>query len=87
MQVIDKQSVADILAMESLAELHKARETIQLFEQKHGKIFARFEEDIGKGDEQFDEYDDYIDWKAAVKWQDELERRISELKHGYFKVA
>jgi len=87
MQVLNKKSVGEALAMESLAELHKVKETVGIYEQKYGKSLAQFEHQLENEQEEFEHYDDYIDWKAAVKWQDVLEERIEELKHGNFKVT
>ncbi|MCF7669440.1 MAG: hypothetical protein K9N48_06670 [Verrucomicrobia bacterium] len=87
MQVINKQSVADSLVLENLAELHKVKEMIRIFQDKHGKSLTKFEKQVKKEPELFEDYDDYIDWKAAAKWQQELERRIEELRNGRFKVA
>ena len=87
MQTIDKQSVADHLILENLAELHKVKERLRIFEKKYGKDFNAFEKQIRNEEEYFEHYDDYIDWKAALKWKQQLEQRIEDLKHGHFKVA
>ena len=87
MQTINKQIAGDALAMENLAELHKVRERIRLFESKYETTFEQFEQQVFRQKENFQHYDDYIDWKAAVKWRKELEQRIEELKHRSFEVA
>ena len=71
MQTIDKQSVADNLIIENLAELHKANESIRIFERKYGKDFSNFEKQIKSEEEHFEHYDDYIDWKAALQRKQE----------------
>jgi len=87
MQVINKKSVGETLAFECLAELHKVKETVRIFEHKYGKSLHQFENQLENEQEDFEHYDDYIDWKAAAKWKEVLEKRIEELKHGNFKIT
>jgi hypothetical protein len=87
MQTVQKETIADSLILENLAELHKIRETIRLLQEKHQCTFEAFEVALQQDEEDFQSYDDYIDWKAAIQWKRELEQRIDELKHGRFRVA
>ena len=82
MQVLNKKSVGETLALERLAELHKVKETVRIYERKYGQSLPQFENQLENEQEDFEHYDDYIDWKAAAKWQEVLEERIEELKHG-----
>jgi septation ring formation regulator EzrA len=87
MQVLNRESVAEKFAMENLSELHKVRESIRIYEKKYGTTLEEFEQQLEEQDEQFEHFDDYIDWKAAVKWRSVLEERLEELQHGDFKVT
>ncbi len=87
MQVINKKSVGETLAFERLAEWHKVKETVRIYEHKYGVSLHQFEEQLKNEQEDFEHYDDYIDWKAAAKWQEVLEERIEELKHGNFEIT
>jgi len=40
-----------------------------------------------KQDENFDDFDDYMEWKAYTKLSYEVLKRIEELKNGNFQIA
>ena len=87
MQVIDRQTVAEKLIGENLSELHRVRERIRIYEKKYGMKLEQFRERIEQEEENFEHFDDYIDWKAAETWRDEIETRIEELRNGAFRVV
>ncbi len=87
MQVIDKKSVADKVVMQDLSELHKVRETIRIYREKYGQSLSHFKEQMAEQPDDFEHFDDYIDWKAAVKQKELLEQRMEDLKHGDFEVT
>jgi len=47
--------------------LHRASECIRLFEIKYGKTFEEFERELKSSPENFEAWDDYMEWKACVK--------------------
>lgn len=88
MITVQKQSVANWLMAEYLANAYTANEKIRLFEQKYGQTWDEFSEEINNtSDEDFARWDDYIEWKACVKTAEDLAAKIDEVKHGNFEVA
>jgi hypothetical protein len=87
MRVIDKQSVGDLLILDALADLHSVRTRLTHFTRKYGTDVDAFEARVQSEPENFEHYDDLIEWKAFQAAGKELAERIEELKHGRFQVA
>ena len=87
MEVLTRQSVANSIIMENLSELHALREAVRFYESKYGQSLEHFERSLSEQEEDFQRFDDYIDWKGAARAACELEKRIKELRRGHFKVA
>lgn len=65
MTTIDLATIKAFYQANILYELHNASEKIRLFEIKYGCKFDIFEKNIkSKKEENFTEWDDYIEWKA-----------------------
>ena len=78
-------SKRDLLLHERLriiSELDPIREKIRLFEEKYGMPLEEFERKLKSSDESFEEWDDYIEWKAYVKKLRELESKLREIEHA-----
>ena len=88
MITIQKQSVANWLLAEYLATVHTVNEKTRLFERKYGQTWEEFTQTINKAtDEDYDRWDDYIEWKAYIKTAQDLSVKIDEVRHGNFEVA
>ena len=88
MITIQKQKVADWLMAEYLATSHAVKEKIRLFERKYGQTWEEFSKKVEvAAEEDFTQWDDYIEWKAYVKTAKELAFKIDEVKHGNFTIA
>ena len=87
MVIVHKQNIADILLMEALGELHQVREKLRLFQQKYQQSFEEFSSRLEREEENFERFDDYIEWKAYMQLLHEIEQKIEDLKHGNFQVA
>ncbi|MBA7539166.1 hypothetical protein ES705_31445 [subsurface metagenome] len=87
MITISKENISSILLMEAYSELYNAKEKISLFENKYNLNFENFNRKIKSEQENFQSYDDYIEWKAYIKILNETEQKINDLKNGNFTVA
>lgn len=67
-----QDSLKDIERLIKFYDLHIVREKIALFEEKYGKTFSEFEKEI-LSEEDFEKWDDYMEWKAYVKSLKDLE--------------
>ena len=87
MWTVPKDEVADLLRLDLLAKRREAREKAALFEQTYGQSFEAFEETVQRGEEDVEQWDDYIEWKAYSRLRHEIEQKIDALGRGDFKVA
>jgi len=88
MLVIDKHRVADWMVLSYLAEQRQLHEKIVMYEKKHGQTFKEFENETKqRGNEDFDEWDDLIEWQAYTNFYANITKTINDIKSGNFKVA
>ncbi|MCI5148287.1 MAG: hypothetical protein D3916_02635 [Candidatus Electrothrix sp. MAN1_4] len=80
MVTVYKQDIAEWLLMEYHATLHTVREKIRLFEQKYNLSWNDFKKRVEQAEqEDFSQWDDYIEWKAQMKISEELSAKIKEV--------
>ena len=66
-----QESLKDFEKLIKLYDLHIVKGKIALFEKKYGKTFSEFEKEV-LSEEDFEKWDDYLEWKAYVKSLKEL---------------
>ena len=67
MWTVSKTEVADLLKLDLLARLREAREKASLFERTHQQPFEAFEQAVLHEEENFAQWDAYVEWKAYRK--------------------
>ena len=87
MTVIHLEKVKDLYYADILYGLHVAQDKIKNFEIKYGKNFLEFEKKIKKSDEDFSEWDDYLEWKAFEKSYAELKSEQKDIENGNYKIS
>ncbi len=88
MVVINKEIAKDMYYANLLYEHHRVAEKIRLFEKKYGMSFIKFEKDIqGSKKEDFEKWDDYMEWKGYEKVLRKLIKEKRELEVGDYKVS
>ena len=88
MLVIEKQRVADWMLLSYHAEQRQLHDRIVIYENKYSQSFKEFEKNIKqKENESFDEWDDYIEWKAYNDFYSQITKMINDIKSGNFQVA
>ena len=80
MVVNETSAIKDAYYVSLLYELHIAREKLRLFEAKYRKNLAEFEKEVVSGKEDFEKWDDYLEWKAYVKLVEDLEKKKQQLE-------
>jgi hypothetical protein len=80
MVVNEASAVKDAYYVSLLYELHVAREKLRLFEAKYGKTLVEFEKEVTSRKEDFEKWDDYLEWKAYVKLVEDLEKKKQQLE-------
>ena len=88
MVVINNNTLKDLFYTNAIYELHKAEEKILLFEKKYNNSFDEFERNIkGSKEEHFEQWDDYMEWKAYSKSVIDLKTEIEDIKNGNYKIS
>ena len=87
MTTIDKKHISELLLMEAYADLHKVRDKINMFERKYNRKFEDFEDSMNSEEENFEKYDDYIEWKAYMTQLKDLQQKISDIKSGKLQIS
>ena len=69
-------------------EIHKVQEKRRLFNTKYGLAFGEFEKAVKRGDkEDFNKWDDYMEWKAYEKMIVKFNKEKKDLEIGNYKVS
>ena len=88
MVVIDKEKVKDMYYANLMYEHHRVTEKIRLFEKKYGVSFGEFEKSLKDSEkEDFEKWDDYMEWKGYEKVLQKLTKEKQELAVGNYKVS
>jgi phosphatidylserine/phosphatidylglycerophosphate/cardiolipin synthase-like enzyme len=88
MTVISKEKVKDMYYASLMYEYHRVTEKIRLFEKKYGMLFSEFEKRVkDSGKEDFEKWDDYMEWKGYEKVLHELKKEKKELEVGDYKIS
>ena len=88
MLVVDKHRVADWMLLSHLAEQRQLHEKILLYEKKYGQTYKEFRNRINKKEnEDFQEWDDLIEWQAYINFYSHISKTINDIKSGNFQVA
>ena len=87
MTTIDKKHISELLLMEAYADLHKVKDKINMFERKYNRKFEDFEDSMNSEEENFEKYDDYIEWKAYMTQLKDLQQKISDIKSGKLQIS
>jgi uncharacterized iron-regulated protein len=83
MITIDEQDIGHLLLLDDLASLHSAQEKLRLFERKYQTSLDEFSAALKASDqEDFEAWDDYMEWKAYQRLSETLSQKIDEIKHG-----
>jgi len=73
--------------METLAEFHKVREKLRFFQEKYHRDFETFSIEIEREEENFEHFDDYMEWKAYIQLFGDIKQKIEDIKNGNFQLA
>ncbi len=88
MHTLSKQQVGNWMLLDYLSQRQLLESKIGLFTAKYQLDFDVFEQQIEQATtENFDAWDDYIEWKAYNHFLSELTTKIDDVKHGHFQMA
>lgn len=85
---VTKQSVQQWAMFDYLSKKHRFQSTITQMERKYGMTLAEFEKYIETSEKEvFEEWDDNIEWSAAVGMLADVLQSIEEIKRGAIEVV
>ncbi len=88
MLTIEKSKVANWMLLSYNSERTKITEKIELFKRKYNQTFSSFELKIKTtAHEDFEKWDDYIEWKAYEQSYSNLNQEIDEIEKGHFNIT
>jgi len=88
MTIINLNKVKDLYYMNLIYELNKTKDKLDLFEKKYSKDFLAFEKDMnGAKKEEFEKWDNYMEWKAFYKTYKMLLAEKRDFDEGNIRVT
>lgn len=78
---VSKEEIKQYERLKTISEMALVKEKLELLERKYHCTFPEFEKETrGKEKEDFEAWDDYIEWKAYDKTLRELEAKIKKIE-------
>jgi len=79
---VSRKEVIEYKKLELISQIASIKSKIEQFESKYGCKFEEFEKKVREStDENFEEWDDYIEWKAYVKALEDLKEKLKEIEN------
>ncbi len=80
--IISKDEIIEYEKLKVISETTLIKEKINLFENKYRCSLDDFKKKIDSSDEDFEEWDDYIEWKANSDILRDLEKKLINLDNA-----
>ena len=80
--IITKDEIIEYKKLKAISEITLTKEKLTLFEKKYGCSIDAFRKRMEDSDENFIEWDDYIEWKANFDILKDLEKKFIELDNA-----
>ena len=77
---ISKKEIVEYKKLSIIAELTPLKEYVKLLEKKHECNFKDFEKKVKEAPEDFEMWDDYIEWKAYQEKINDLNKRLGSIE-------
>jgi hypothetical protein len=80
--IVSKEEIIEYEKLKVISEITLTKEKIILFEKKYGCSIDAFRRRMEETDESFEEWDDYIEWKANFELLKDLENKLIKLDNA-----
>jgi len=77
---VSKEDIKLFEKLNTISQITPLKARIKFFEQKYNHVFEEYNKDKGS-DEDFQKWDDYIEWKAYVEKLKDLELKLIEIEN------
>ena len=75
---VSKDEVIGFEKLKAISQIVPIKERIRFFESKYGCTLGEFKEKIKGETEDFEKWDDYIEWKAYIESLKDLEWKMKD---------
>ena len=80
--IVSKEEIIEYEKLKVISEITLTKEKTTLFEKKNGCSIDVFRKRMEEADEIFEEWDDYIEWKANFELLKDLENKLIKLDNA-----
>ena len=77
---VSKDEVIGFEKLKAISQIAPIKERIRFFESKYGCMFGEFKEKIRGEKEDFEKWDEYIEWKAYIESLKDLEWKMKDIE-------
>ena len=77
---VSKEEIKTFEKLTTISQIVPIKEKIRFFEKKYGCAFKVFKEEIRQEEENFEKWDDCIEWKAYVESLKDLESKLRKIE-------
>ena len=84
---INKKEIKQYKKLKIIGDLAPIKEHIKLLEKKYGLTFHEFKKQVSEEAEDFEKWDDYIEWKAYQKKLNDLNKTLDDINNDRVTVS
>ena len=77
---VSKEEIKTFEKLTAISQIAPIKERIRFFEKKYWYTFKVFEKKVKQEKENFEKWDDYIEWKAYVESLKNLESKLRKIE-------
>ncbi|MDO8140012.1 MAG: hypothetical protein Q6358_00800 [Candidatus Brocadiales bacterium] len=77
---VNKEEIINFLRLDLISEIQSLKKSLELFERKYNQSFKEFEKKVLEGEENFEKWDDYIEWMAYASTYKDRMKDLKNLK-------
>jgi hypothetical protein len=87
MVTVPRDHIFMLMLGEYFSEKHATQDKIAFFQNKYNMDFHEFNKKIFNESENFELYDDFIEWKAYTDYLVDIKKKINDVKNGNLQIA
>ena len=81
---VSKDEVIGFEKLKAISQIAPIKERIRFFESKYGCTLGEFKDRIKREKEDFEKWDDYIEWRAYIESLKDLESKMRDIEDAQY---
>jgi hypothetical protein len=77
---VSRDEVKGFEKLKTISQIAPIKERIRFFESKYGCTLGEFKDKIKREKEDFEKWDDYIEWRAYIESLKDLESKMRDIE-------